>query len=166
MIQKKVSLLGAFAVGKTSLVARFVHSIFSDTYLTTVGVKIEKKVLEVDAQPLTLLLWDLAGEDEFVQVRMSYLRGSAGYLLVADGTRRSTIDTIYALQKQVEGTLGDIPFVLVLNKMDLEDDWTVDDELCADFTARGWSVVRTSAKSGAGVEEAFAILGRKILASD
>jgi len=166
MLQKKVSLLGAFAVGKTSLVARFVHSIFSDTYLTTVGVKIEKKVLQVGAQHLTLLLWDLAGEDEFVQVRMSYLRGSSGYLLVADGTRRSTIDAIYALQKQVEETLGDIPFVLVLNKLDLEEDWIVDDELRAEFAARGWSVVSTSAKSGAGVEEAFATLGRKILESE
>lgn len=166
MIQKKVSLLGAFAVGKTSLVARFVHSIFSDTYLTTVGVKIEKKVLQIDAQPVTLLLWDLAGEDAFMQVRMSYVRGSSGYLLVADGTRRSTIDTIYALQKQVKEALGDIPFVLVLNKVDLEEDWIVDDELRADFVARGWNVVNTSAKSGVGVEEAFAILGRKILESE
>jgi small GTP-binding protein len=165
MIQKKVSLLGAFAVGKTSLVSRFVHSIFSDAYLTTVGVKIEKKVLQVDAQQLTLLLWDLAGEDEFVQVRMSYLRGSSGYLLVADGTRRNTIDTICALQEQVETTLGDIPFVVVLNKMDLEDDWIVDDNLCAEFATRGWSIVNTSAKSGVGVEEAFAILGRKMLES-
>ncbi len=166
MIQKKVSLLGAFAVGKTSLVTRFVHSIFSDAYLTTVGVKIEKKVLQIDTQPLTLLLWDLAGEDEFMQIRMSYVRGSSGYLLVADGTRRSTIDTAYALQQQVLDALGDIPFVLVLNKVDLEEDWIVDEELCADFVARGWDVVNTSARSGDGVEEAFAILGKKILESE
>jgi small GTP-binding protein len=87
MMQKKICMLGAFAVGKTSLVARFVESIFSDRYHTTVGVKIEKKTLQVSGQQWNLIVWDLAGEDEFMQIRMSYLRGSSGYLLVADGTR-------------------------------------------------------------------------------
>ncbi|MFN6951418.1 MAG: Rab family GTPase, partial [Albidovulum sp.] len=86
MIQKKICLLGAFAVGKTSLVARFVRSTFSDKYLTTVGVKIDRKDLDLPGTPVTLMLWDLAGEDEFNTVQMSYLRGSAGLLIVADGT--------------------------------------------------------------------------------
>ncbi len=163
MLQKKVSLLGAFAVGKTSLVAQFVHSIFSDKYLTTVGVKIEKKVLQVGTEHLAFLVWDLAGEDEFVQVRMSYLRGSSGYLLVADGTRRNTLETVCTLQQRVEGTIGDVPFVLILNKMDLEEDWIVDEDLLAELTGRGWSVICTSAKSGVGVEEAFVTLGKKIV---
>ena len=57
-------MLGAFGVGKTSLVRRYVESIFSDTYLTTVGVKIDKKTLNVGDEPVTLILWDIAGEDE------------------------------------------------------------------------------------------------------
>ena len=85
-------------------------------------------------------------------------------MLVADGTRRNTIDTVYALQKQVEDTIGEVPFVLVLNKMDREEDWIVDDTLLAELEARGWSVVCASAKSG--VEEAFATLGRKIVESE
>ena len=87
MIQKKICMLGAFAVGKTSLVQRFVKSLFSDRYLTTVGVKIDKKIVTVGDTEVSLVLWDLAGEDEFQSVQTSYLRGASGYLLVIDGTR-------------------------------------------------------------------------------
>ena len=103
MIRKKICVLGAFAVGKTSLVARFVESIFSEKYLTTVGVKISRKVLQVGNQEWQLMLWDLAGEDEFLQLRPSYLRGSSGYLLVVDGTRRTTLDMAVSLQQRVAG---------------------------------------------------------------
>ena len=92
MIQKKICMLGTFAVGKTSLVARYVHSMFSEDYQTTVGVKIDRKLVDLDDQQLTLMLWDLHGDDEFQRMRVSYLRGAAGYLLVCDGTRRSTFD--------------------------------------------------------------------------
>ena len=99
MIQKKICMLGATGVGKTSLVSRFVSSIFSDKYLTTVGVKIDKKTVTVEARTVTLVLWDIYGEDAFQSVRASYLRGAAGYLLVADGTRQLTLDTARSLQK-------------------------------------------------------------------
>jgi len=91
MIQKKVCLLGAFATGKTSLVARFVRSVFSEKYLTTVGVMIERKTLTLDRTDLNLIIWDLHGEDEFQKVRASYLRGTAGIIFVVDGTRRETL---------------------------------------------------------------------------
>ena len=89
---KKVCMLGAYAVGKTSLVRRFVHSMFTDKYLTTVGVKIDKRQVQHNGKEVTLLLWDLYGEDEFQRVQTSYLRGSSGLLIVADGTRLSTLD--------------------------------------------------------------------------
>ena len=88
-IQKKICMLGAFSVGKTSLVKRYVASVFSETYLTTVGVKIDKKTVDLAGRVVNLILWDLAGEDDIASLRMSYLRGSAGYVLVADGTRRT-----------------------------------------------------------------------------
>jgi small GTP-binding protein len=103
MIQKKVCMIGSFAVGKTSLVARFVKSIFSEKYLTTVGAKIDKKMVRLGNQELTLILWDLHGDDEFQKVRTSYLQGSASYLLVADGTRRVTLDKALRLQKEAGG---------------------------------------------------------------
>lgn len=157
MIQKKVCMLGGFAVGKTSLVARFVTSIFSDKYLTTVGVKIEKKSVQVSNQQLDLVLWDIYGDDEFQRVRMSYLRGASGYLLVVDPTRKATLETAIALQESAEKTIGRVPFILVLNKADLIDQWDIDEHALDD---RNWTIIRTSAKTGTGVEEAFLALAR------
>src|SRR6185295_11004334 len=119
MIQKKICMLGGFAVGKTSLVSRFVSSIFSDKYLSTVGVKIDKKELSVDGAAVTLMLWDIFGQDEFQTVKSSYLRGMAGYLLVVDGTRASTLETARDLQKKAVAVAGEVPFSLLLNKVDV-----------------------------------------------
>jgi small GTP-binding protein len=164
MIQKKICMLGGFGVGKTSLVSRFVTSIFSDKYLTTVGVKVDKKALMVDGRDVTLVLWDLYGQDEFQTVRTSYLRGAAGYLLVVDGTRQTTLDTALSLQKTAEGVVGAVPFLVLLNKADLEADWQVDDRALWRIAERGWPILRTSAKTGAGVEEAFLKLARGMVA--
>ncbi len=163
MIQKKICMLGAFAVGKTSLVAQFVKSIFSDKYHTTVGVKIDKKVVNVDAQEMTLMLWDLAGEDEFNKIQLSYLRGSSGYLLVADGTRNTTLDKAYLLQQTVTQAMGELPFVLLLNKADLLDDWELSDHIIDELSQKGWIVMKTSAKTGEAVEAAFLTLAKKMV---
>lgn len=164
MLQKKICILGAFAVGKTSLVARFVKSIFSEQYQTTVGVKIDKKVVEVDGQQLNLILWDLHGEDDYQKVRASYLRGSAGYFLVADGTRAATLETAVQLQKLAGEAIGAAPFILLLNKADLRDEWMLGKDDYAEFKSRGWTLIETSAKTGAGVEEAFSALARSMVA--
>nr|WP_277877518.1 MULTISPECIES: Rab family GTPase [unclassified Coleofasciculus] len=156
-------MVGAFATGKTSLVSRFVKSIYSDTYQTTVGVKIDKKSLNIGGKELNLILWDLYGEDEFQKVRMSYLRGSSGYFLVADGTRRTTLDKAFTLQKRVEDTIGTLPFILVLNKWDLTEEWDIDDTAMDEIVERGWLVVKSSAKTGLGVEEAFLTLAKKMI---
>ncbi|MDX2505295.1 MAG: Rab family GTPase [Gammaproteobacteria bacterium] len=163
MIHKKVGLLGAFAVGKTSLVQRFVRGLFSDKYLTTLGVKIDKKSLLVNNQDVELIVWDLAGEDEFMKVRLSYLRGASGIFLVVDGTRGETLDTALTLQKKVEDEIGRIPFALLINKADLASEWDIDKTRIDRLAQRGWTVLETSAKTGQGVEEAFQLLTAEIL---
>lgn len=162
MLQKKICLLGAFAVGKTSLVKRFVKSIYSDEYLTTVGVKVDKKTVTLGNQEISLIVWDLAGEDEFQKVRMDYLRGAAGYLLVADGTRLVTLETARLLRQRVAESVGNIPFVFIVNKSDLSSEWEIDDQAMADCQVAGWQIVKASAKTGEGVEEAFRLLAEKI----
>lgn len=165
MIQKKICLLGAFAVGKTALVQKFVHSIFSEKYLTTLGVKIDKKQMTVQDQDVNLMIWDLAGEDEFMSVRMSYLRGAAGYFLVADGTRPETLETAKALKDKVEAEVGALPFILLVNKADLTDEWLLEQDSIDDMQQQGWEVVVTSAKTGEHVETAFQSLAQYIVES-
>lgn len=162
MLQKKVCVLGAFGVGKTSLVRRYVESIFSDAYLTTVGVKVDKKTVDVGTQSVTLVLWDIAGEDESTPIRMSYLRGAAGYFLVVDGTRAQTLAVARSIQARVAAEIGPIPHLLLLNKADMVEDWELA-EFAGDTPEQAVAVLRTSAKTGAGVEEAFRTLAQQLV---
>ena len=154
-------MLGAYGAGKTSLVRRFVESMFDERYHTTVGVKIDKKVLDVDHTSVMLMIWDLAGEDEVEQVRLSHLRGAAGYILVVDGCRQSTLALASSLKERVESVCGYLPYVLAVNKADLREEWEVDptDTLTGDAT----EVFVTSAKTGTLVQQMFETLATKML---
>lgn len=126
-ISRKIILLGDFAVGKTSTVARSVRNTFSDSYLTTVGVRVDSKAMMLgDDLQMRLVLWDIAGANTLDQLRSNYVIGAAGILLVADGTREDTVDTALDLRAQAWRLLGrEIPSVLVLNKSDLANAWTI-----------------------------------------
>ncbi len=163
-IKKKICLLGAEAVGKTSLVRRYVLGIFSDRYLTTMGVKVDKKILHVAEEEVHLIVWDLAGEDELTQLRTDYLKGASGYLLVVDGTRVSTLHKALELQRKAAGAVGSVPFVLVINKSDLADEWFPLEDHLEEFGCRLWPRCTTSARLGTGVEEAFLMLAQLMLA--
>jgi small GTP-binding protein len=165
MMQKKVCMLGGFAVGKTSLVRRFVSNVFSDHYHTTIGVTVEKKSVMVDDREVMLMLWDLYGEDEFQRVRESYLRGSSGYILVMDGTRKATLDVALALQQTATRTVGSVPFVSIINKADVRSDWEIDEGAIEQLRERGWPVLFGSAKLGQGVEELFALLATQMVSA-
>jgi len=161
-LQKKICMLGAFSVGKTSLVKRFIQSVFSEAYLTTVGVKIDKKTVELPNRTVNLILWDLAGEDDISSLRMSYLRGAAGYVLVADGTRAATLEVALSLRRRVEADFGPLPFVLLLNKNDLREGWAIGDDEIERLRQSGWWVRSTSARTGEGVDEAFGKLAERV----
>ena len=163
MIQKKICMIGTSGVGKTSLVSRFVQSMFAEKYLTTVGVKIDKKMVPVDGGEVMLMIWDLAGDDDFQKLQTSYLRGSGGYLLVADGTRRVTLELAVEIQERVSAAIGAVPFILALNKADLAPEWDMDAKLLASLAEKGWKIVKTSAKDGSAVEEIFTELSRMML---
>jgi len=155
MITKKVCLLGSFAVGKTSLVGRFVKGIYSDKYLSTLGVKIDKKLVETPVGAATLLLWDLAGDDGYQRIKASYLEKSGGFLVVVDGTRKSTLDQAMEILGREDVKALQRPFILLINKLDLIDSWEVDEDALAPFTQQGVPIYKTSAKTGEAVEEAF-----------
>ena len=158
-------MLGGFAVGKTSLVRRLVSGIFSEKYLTTVGVKIDQKTVTVQGKELLLVLWDLYGDDDYQKVRASYLQGSSGYILVIDGTRKETVDVAIRLHELAGAALGPVPFALLLNKHDLKDEWAVELPMVSDLSKHACLVSTVSAKTGEGVEEAFVALAEAMMRS-
>jgi small GTP-binding protein len=163
MQKKKICMLGSYGVGKTSLVARFVHSMFDEKYQTTVGVKIDKKVLTVDGEEVTLMLWDMAGEEDNAPVKLNQVRDASGYLLVVDGTRGRTLDVARSIQQRVEAEVGTRPFLMLVNKADVRETWEIPDSTWAELAGAGWTVLETSAKSGQHVEEAFLTLTSRML---
>jgi small GTP-binding protein len=158
-------MLGSFSVGKSSLMRRFVSTIFDDRYLTTIGVKIEKKVVQAVGQDVSLVIWDIHGDDMYQRVPMNYLRGMMGYLLVIDGTRRQTLIDALSLAETVTKEIGRVPALLVLNKSDLMDQWEIDDGQQAKLVKDGWIVLKTSAKTGEGVEKAYMQLAEAMVAA-
>ena len=157
MILKKITMLGMYAVGKDITGQTFSLAVFFDEkYHTTIGVKSrQKRFVQVNDQDVTLMLWDVAGAEDHFTVPTSFIRGSAGYLLVIDGTRVESLDCGLDLVAQVESNLGKIPFVAILNKTDLVHQWQLRDENLQSLTALGCPVIRSSALTGEGVEDAF-----------
>ncbi len=167
-LSKKVCLLGDFAVGKTSLVRRFVYNLFDDKYLSTLGVKVSRKnvVLPLRNQvvDLTLMLWDLAGSEEFSEIQASYLRGAAGSLLVCDMTRSDTLSSLQKYAARLRRVNNAAAIVIAANKDDLREQHLVTAEQVREITHSLDAVCFfTSARSGQNVEEAFRHLGRLLV---
>lgn len=164
-LSTKICLLGDYAVGKTSLVRRFVYNLFEDKYLSTIGVKVSRKVVAVprgdEVIELVLMLWDLAGSEEFDSVRASYLRGASGALVVCDVTQRASLSGVCEYVRQIRAINANAAIVLAANKQDLVEQRVVSEgELVATAADLGAGYFATSARTGLGVEEAFRQLGR------
>lgn len=156
MDSRKICILGDFAVGKTSLVQRFVRNQFSAKYLTTIGVKVDtKEVALADGRGVKLAIWDLAGTDTPTDLFVRYARGAAGLLLVADGTRAETLECCVTLRDAVAAAARALPYVLLVNKSDLADQREVDALQARRLLADALDWLDTSALTGAGVEKGF-----------
>lgn len=164
MFTSKICIVGDFGVGKTSTVERFVNSQFSEKYLTTVGVKVDTKSVTSDGYEHKLVVWDVAGTNKFGELEFSYLRGAAGYILVADGTRRNTVENAKSLLAQIESRYGSVvPIVFLVNKSDVQPEWEV---TAADIEQLGENygpLFLTSAKTGDHVDTAFSVLTSLII---
>ena len=162
MRRKKICIIGASAVGKTSLVASYSGSVFSSGYQSTLGVRITRAVVAISERLKELVVWDIRGESEFYRIDPAYLYGSDGYVLVADGTRRATLDCAMDLQTRMEKIVGDIPHVLLINKLDLNDIWEVDDTLLSSIHAQVPDVYTCSAHGGITIHTAIENLARRM----
>lgn len=160
VIQKKVCMLGDFAVGKTSLVRRFVEGRFDERYLSTIGVTISRKTVSLSPDHvLHLIIWDLAGGDEWIYTNHGYLRGAAGGFLVCDATRPATLKHIHLYAQQLRQANPGASLVMAVNKSDLGFDAPELEahlgQLSAQLNIPYWL---TSAKTGDGVEALFQAL--------
>ena len=157
MSKKKICMVGDFAVGKTSLTQRFVNNVFSDKYLTTIGVKIDT----AEVGDTKVILWDVAGRDSLSPVNVSYLVGAAGIVLVADGTRQTTVKNLYEIWQTIVERIGDVPAVVAINKKDC-DGWCIEESDLEQFSELGWPVFFTSAKENENIKSIFESLIDKI----
>jgi len=165
MIQKKICLLGASSVGKTSLVKQFVEGIFNEKYLTSIGVKVDKKLVSVKEQEVQLMIWDVEGYDRYNVFQDKYLRGAAAYIIVVDQSRKTSLlegIDIHALVRKVTK----VPSILAINKSDLHADSLLDDEQINQFLALFDRQFNTSAKTGNNVEALFQAIAELTLKDD
>ena len=170
VVKAKVCLVGEQAVGKTSLIYRFVHGVFDETYLRTLGATPFKKSVDLSgpegrAVHLDMTILDIMGKRTFLQLfQEAYFHGAGGILAVADLTRRPTLDALRAWIESVESVSGTLPVFLVVNKADLGDRAAYGpDEVDAAAKAFGAGWLMTSAKTGDNVEEAFRRLASKVV---
>lgn len=166
---KKVCLLGDFSVGKTSLVRRFVEGRFDERYLSSIGVKVDRKVLHLPAADgevvLTLMLWDLAGGPDRGPVVPSYYRGAAGAVIACDLTRSETLSAVNSYAERFLTANPRAHLVLAANKVDLVEECCLGDEdLAALSSTLGAPLFLTSAKTGEKVEAMFQQLGTFLVA--
>jgi len=167
LIQKKISLLGDFSTGKTSLVRRFVYDLFDERYLTTLGVNISRKVVDLEeGTQIRLLVWDLSGNEKFDGARADYIRGSAGALLVCDLNRADTVSRLNFFKDYLYNFCPNVPVIMIGNKRDLVEEGceTIRQvETIANQCGNPCKI--TSAKTGTEVESAFLELSRLLLTS-
>jgi small GTP-binding protein len=169
-VMKKICMLGDPAVGKTSLVGRFVFSMFDDKYIETIGAKVTKRTMAIENTTtkqryrLKLMIWDIAGQRTLDFIKPTYYRDAEGALIVADCTRKETLANVTRWCGSIRDVCGPIPVVILINKSDLaehaqfgaDETGEVAESLVAPF-------YMTSAKSGQNVENAFSALGRSLV---
>lgn len=164
MYSKKVCILGAPAVGKSSLIRRFLGAELSETYHATTGSDIEKVVLELEADKVQLMLWDIQGMDESAHGFTHYLKGAAAIIYVVDGTKLETLDRALELRQKSKDYLGGaVPSIMLFNKSDLAQHWEISSSMINDVEADSIFAILTSSRDGCGVDTAFNLIARVML---
>ena len=155
----KVILVGDGRVGKTSLVNVLSYSKFSDQYKMTIGATFASKDVYVNGRLVKLSIWDLAGQPRFNEVSRIFIKGAKGVLYVFDLTRKETLRNLLNWYKMVKREVGDIPNVVIGNKIDIVPNTEEFDSFAEKFAEEcGGKYIKTSAKQKKNVREAFLTL--------
>jgi small GTP-binding protein len=167
-IIKKVCVLGEEAVGKTSLIRRFVVEKFDDKYIATIGTKSSKKTVNIKSGEievnLTMIIWDILGQKKFSELKRSAYKGANAAFIVLDLTR---METLYSFKEWLESlyeVAPDIPIVVLANKNDLQPHFGIE-EIKMEIGDLNFPFYLTSAKTGENVNDAFSTLGKMMTKS-
>ena len=162
-VKVKICLLGNPAVGKTSLIRKYVYDVYSDKYIGTLGTKVSKKVVRIGDRQVTMLIWDLMGEHEFRRIQMTAFKGTQGALIVCDLSRKETLEGFDFWPKSLFEVTGEVPIIFLGNKNDLPNKEITESDIKPYAERYGTEYYLTSAKTGEHVEEAFENLAKKII---
>jgi len=169
-MKAKICLVGEPAVGKTSLVRRFVLDLFDDSYIATMGAKVMKKDVGVlddtyGNMLVNLVIWDIMGDKSFRQLyKEAFFQGAQGLLAVCDVTRKATLTELSTWIDDVSRVAGDVPIRILANKIDLKSDIELNEDDLRKFNEKFQSShLFTSAKTGENVESAFENIARTII---
>jgi small GTP-binding protein len=172
-LRKKVCLLGDPAVGKTSLIRKYVYNQFSEVYISTIGTEISKKEVLVDIRDnsnesiqyeISLAIWDIIGQKEYRSLISRFYKNANGALVIFDLSREETVENLKNWITSLFGAIGKVPIIFVGNKYDLMDKDSFNSDTLLDISGRyGAPWITTSAKSGINVELAFIRLGELMI---
>ena len=153
----KILVLGDGGSGKTTLLHRYVNGEFIDTTTMTIGVQFFTKQIAIDSTNVSLILWDITGQDRFRHMIARYMSGASGALILFDMTNMSSFNSIGKWMKVVHKFYENLPIILVAAKCDLEEFSTVND-IIAQKAKEKYKItdfIKTSSKTGLNVDLAF-----------
>lgn len=152
-------------MGKTAIIDRHVSSSFKENYVPSLGANITGKDYDVDGRYATLMIWDIAAQERFDNVRIKYYTGAKAAVIVYDVTRPATLDIVTFWSDDIKQVVqGNIQMILIANKTDLPA--KVESEAGKKLAGKiGADFIETSAKTGENVEGLFESITRKLLAT-
>lgn len=162
-VMRKICLLGDGAVGKTSLIRRYVFDEFDDEYIMTIGTKVSKKSMEVDKNELTLMIWDILGQKEHTSLHSAYYKGASGAIIVCDFTNKKSMENLTRWVDDFRGVAGNVPVVIAVNKQDIKNKAYLFEEAKKIADNYGAPAIPTSAKTGKNVELLFKMIGERVI---
>jgi len=160
----KVVVIGEPGVGKTSLINRFAEAKFKTEYKPTLGANIVIKDVALENNSIKLLIFDIAGQKKLSEVRQLYYKGAQGAIIVYDVTRHNTYNAVSEWCSELTNNVGEVPRILIANKVDLGDARKVDSDDGNDLAQKlNCYFFETSAKTGRRVLDAFHNMATELL---